>query len=128
MGWQHVGPQGHGLKTGGEASMTPERMLDISLRVGTSIAFSNALWYAIAASGAWLFFYVLFRRFFRQRRISAAKLLRSQVIRELLHSLRSLAIFGAVGGVVVYCACWDGLRLWADRRVWVDLVCRQHRG
>jgi sterol desaturase/sphingolipid hydroxylase (fatty acid hydroxylase superfamily) len=79
-------------------------MLEISLRYGASITLSNALWYAAVASGAWVFFYVLFRNVFRHRRIGAADVRRSQVLREMWHSLRSLAIFGIVAGLVVWCA------------------------
>lgn len=92
--------------------MTSNELLEISLRAGASVTLSNVLWYALAAGGAWLFFYVLFRKAFYHRRISAIESIPSQVRREIWHSLRSLAIFGVVGVIIVYVALLGCTRIY----------------
>lgn len=62
----------------------------------------NLFWYALMAGAAWLVFYVVFRRPLGHRRISDRPVTRQQVTREMLHSVRSICIFGAVTGLVVY--------------------------
>lgn len=70
--------------------------------LGTSLA--DLFWYGVSACAVWLFFYVLFRARFRHRRVSRDDPTARQVAREIAHSLRSIAIFGLVAGIVVYAA------------------------
>ncbi len=82
--------------------MTLFEKLSLALRTSLGVTLADALWYASLAGAAWLLFYILFPRFFRRRRISAVDPTRQQVTREILQSLRSLAIFGAaIVGVVI---------------------------
>jgi Delta7-sterol 5-desaturase len=92
--------------------MTTKDMLDVSVREGAAFALSNAVWYSIAAGCARLFFYVLFRRLFRGRRIAAGQAPMPQVGREIYHSLRSLVLFGIVAAGVVYLALTGGTRIY----------------
>lgn len=86
--------------------------------VGSSIG--DLLWYALLASGVWLFFYVSFQSQFRHRRISSQGPVAGQIRRELFHSLRSIAIFGLVTGVVVFVAYsgWTRIYLRVDEYGW----------
>jgi Delta7-sterol 5-desaturase len=63
---------------------------------------AEATWYAIMAGTTWLAFYVVFRGVLGRRRISSHGPTRSQIHREVLHSLRSMVIFGLVTGVISY--------------------------
>ncbi len=69
-------------------------------QVGSSVG--DLIAYALSAGALWLFFYVLFRQPMRHRRISRLEPTSAQVTREVLHSLRSIFIFGLVSAVVVY--------------------------
>jgi sterol desaturase/sphingolipid hydroxylase (fatty acid hydroxylase superfamily) len=81
---------------------------------------SDLLLYAFLALGLWLFFYVVFRTKFRHRRISQRDPTATQIKREILHSLRSIAIFGLVTGTVVYAGFsgWTRLYLRIDDYGW----------
>jgi len=80
--------------------------------------------YAFLACGLWLFFHVVFRRKFRHRPISQRERTPGQVTREVIHSLRSIAIFGLVTGVVVYAGYsgWTRLYLRFDEYGWTWFV------
>ncbi len=71
---------------------------------GASVGFSlyQLFWYVVFALTAWGFFHVLFRRWFRGRRIGRDDPTLRQGVRETLYSVRSIAIFGLVTGGIVY--------------------------
>ena len=113
---------GHGnLK---RRSMTVNQKLLQSLLALWGASIGYLALYAILALGAWLFFYVVFRKKFRHRRVSHREPTSGQVRREVAHSLRSIAIFGAVTGVVAYCGYsgWTRLYLRIGEYGWVWLV------
>jgi sterol desaturase/sphingolipid hydroxylase (fatty acid hydroxylase superfamily) len=62
----------------------------------------RAFWYLTIAGFAWLMLHVLFARRLAGRRISKELPTRGQMGREVLYSLRSLAVYGLVGGIVVF--------------------------
>jgi Delta7-sterol 5-desaturase len=64
----------------------------------------DAFWYAVMAGSAYLLCHVLFKNVLRHRRISDRPIVRFQISREILQSLRSLAIFGCIGGVIYFLA------------------------
>lgn len=84
--------------------MTVSEKLAQSLRVLVGTSLGDVFWYGLLAGGLWLFFDVAFRATFRHRRISSGEPTRQQVTREVLHSLRSIAIFGLLTGGIVYAA------------------------
>jgi sterol desaturase/sphingolipid hydroxylase (fatty acid hydroxylase superfamily) len=88
--------------------------LDIALRASLGVTFADLLWYAFLAGAAWLLFYILFPRFFRRRRVADVDPTRQQVTREILHSLRSLAVFGLVAAAVVLAALEGWTRIYVD--------------
>jgi len=100
--------------------MTVKDKLIQSLLVVVGTTLSDLIWYGLFACGVWLFFYVSFRSQYRHRRISRDDPKPGQVRRELLYSLRSIAIFGLVTGGVVYAAYsgWTRLYLRVDQYGW----------
>ena len=84
--------------------MSLVQSINLALRTAFGVTLADALWYLILAGLAWLAFYVLFPRFFRRRRVADVDPTRKQVAREILHSLRSLAIFGLVAIFMVLAA------------------------
>src|SRR5262249_43550785 len=67
-------------------------------------ALSELVWYVLLASAVWLFFYVAFQAAFRHRRVLRRDPTARQVLREVTHSLRSIAVFGLVTLAVAACA------------------------
>jgi sterol desaturase/sphingolipid hydroxylase (fatty acid hydroxylase superfamily) len=100
--------------------MTVEQKLVLSLRALLGVSFADLCWYALTACGVWLFFYVIFRARFRQRRVSRQDPTAQQMAREIAHSLRSIAIFGVVTGFVVYAAYsgWTRIYIRIDDYGW----------
>lgn len=84
--------------------MTTWERLEKAALATPGMSLGDAMWYGIMAGTAWLFFHVLFRKALRHRRIADRDPVAKQMGREILHSLRSLAIFGAVGGVIYFLA------------------------
>lgn len=82
---------------------------DIALFSGITLV--TALRYALFAGTAWLLAYVWLRRRWFHRKVVRAIPDSRDVRREILHSLRTIAIFGIVGVVTV----------WAVRRGWTQL-------
>lgn len=80
----------------------------------------DLFWYGLMACGVWLFYFVLFPRRYRHRRIAAHVPSGRQVAREIAQSLRSIAIFGLVAGVVVFAAYsgWTRLYVGVERYGW----------
>ena len=93
----------------------------LALRAGIGISFGDALAYVSFAGVLWLGFYVLFRQAAWSRKIVPRFPVRKQLRWELLYSLRSTAVFGAVGVLVVYAAYsgWTRIYLPIDRYGWV---------
>src|SRR3954453_6299680 len=87
--------------------MTVGQKLQRALRAFLASSLADLFWYGLMACSVWLFFYVAFRTAFRHRRVSRQEPTRQQVGREILHSLRSLAVFGLVGGVIA-CSALSG--------------------
>ena len=100
--------------------MTVKEKLTQSLFVFLGSSVSDLLWYALLAFGVWLCFYVTFRSQMRHRRVSRNDPVPRQIKREVLHSLRSIAIFGLVTGIVVYAGYsgWTRLYLRVDQYGW----------
>lgn len=92
--------------------MTVAEKLTRSLRALLGTSLGDLFWYAVLACGVSLFFYVAFRGRFHHRRVSRKAATLRQVMREALYSLRSIAIFGLVAGVIAYAACSGGTRLY----------------
>jgi Delta7-sterol 5-desaturase len=93
--------------------MTLEEKLALSLRALVASSLTYLFWYGLLAFALWLVFHVAFRATLRHRRISRRELKSRQKTREILHSLRSIAIFGLVYAVVVYADCCGWTRLYA---------------
>jgi sterol desaturase/sphingolipid hydroxylase (fatty acid hydroxylase superfamily) len=87
-------------------------------------ATADLVWYALLAGVAWLVFYVVFRATFRRRRVCREGPTGGQVSRELLTSLRSIAVFGLVSGAVVFAAAsgWTRLYWRVDEYGWTWFV------
>jgi Delta7-sterol 5-desaturase len=81
--------------------------------VGVSIG--EGFWYLMMAGGTWLFFYVVFRTALRHRRVAKLDPTRRQVFREILHSLRSIAIFSLIWGCTVLFARTFSIHLFRGR-------------
>jgi sterol desaturase/sphingolipid hydroxylase (fatty acid hydroxylase superfamily) len=92
--------------------MTVHEKLSRSLRALLGSSLGDLSLYALLALGAWLFFYVVFRKHLQHRRLSQRDPTPRQVAREIFHSLRSIAIFGLVTGAVVYAAYSGWTRLY----------------
>jgi sterol desaturase/sphingolipid hydroxylase (fatty acid hydroxylase superfamily) len=92
--------------------MTIEEKLARTFHALVSTSLGDFFWYALLAGGAWLFFDIVFRAAFRHRRISSRARGPGQVRREVLHSVRSVVIFGLVTGAVIYSACCGETRLY----------------
>ena len=81
----------------------PDR-LQHSLRAAGGFAVGDLLWYAAFAGAIWLLFYVLLKSLFRRRKIVPQPPAWPQIGREVGNSVRSVAIFGLTGGLVVFLA------------------------
>ena len=101
--------------------MTFNEKLTRSLLALLGGSLSQLFWYGLLACGVWLFFYVAFRAKFCHRRLSCDEPTRRQVAREIVCSLRSIAIFGLVVGAVVYAAYsgWTRLYLRMESYGWL---------
>src|SRR5262245_1615726 len=89
-GWDHSEQRVEG------SGMAVEKKLEQALRAFLGSTIADLFWYALMACAVWLFFYVAFRTAFRQRRVSRQDPTRRQVGREIIHSLRSVVVFGLV--------------------------------
>jgi lathosterol oxidase len=88
------------------------------------VALKYGFWYVLLAGFAWFLTRVLFRRASVKRRIAAALPTLSQMGRETLYSIRSLMIFGAVGGFVAFAAFSGWTRMYGrfDERGWIWFI------
>jgi sterol desaturase/sphingolipid hydroxylase (fatty acid hydroxylase superfamily) len=69
-----------------------------------AISIGQAFWYLMFASATWLFFHVLFRGLLARRKIRRGRPTWRQLGWEVLYSLRSLVVFGMVGGFIAFAA------------------------
>lgn len=74
----------------------------ISLLAIPGASLERAFWYFTLAGFAWLTLHLVLARWLARRRIAAAAPTAGQMGRELLYSLRSLAVYGLVGGGMVF--------------------------
>src|SRR5688500_6373350 len=82
--------------------MSTEDKLERAGQAFVGHVMSDLIWYALLAGAAWLVCHVAFRRALRKRRVSRQDPSARQVGREVLHSLRSVTVFGLVTGAVIY--------------------------
>jgi len=85
--------------------VTVAEKLQWSLKAVPSMSLGDGLGYFLVAGAVWLFFAGAFRSTFQRRKISRGQPTGRQIGRELLCSIRNVAIFGLVGGAVVYPNC-----------------------
>lgn len=76
--------------------MTLQQQIARAFEVAVGFVVWEMFWYILAAAAAWLFFTIVFRAFFRHRRVAREDPTRQQIRREFLQSLRSIVIFGFV--------------------------------
>ena len=74
----------------------------LALRAAPAISLGDAFWYGLMAGVAWLALYVVLRRAMRGRKIVPRFPTLKQLGWEILYSLRSLLVFGAVGSFVAF--------------------------
>jgi lathosterol oxidase len=103
---QHSGGQDHvDDKRADEETSRTMRFEEKLLRAARSvyhIALGEAFWYLTLAALVWIALYVVLWKVLRNRKIAEGWPTRSQVGHEFLYSLRSLVLFGLVGGCVVF--------------------------
>jgi Delta7-sterol 5-desaturase len=92
----------------------------LSVMAVPRISREEATWYLLFASVTWLAFYVLLRRRLAHRKINPRYPAWKQLGWELLFSLRSLLVFGIVGGFIVFCvrSGWSRLYFRIDDHGW----------
>jgi hypothetical protein len=95
--------------------MTISEKLIRAIKAIPGMSVGDAMWYAIVAGTAYLFFHVLFRQALRHRRISHEHDGLRQISREILLSVQSLAIFGVVGGMIYFAAMCGWTRFYYVR-------------
>ena len=98
--------------------MDLHQKLAYSVRAAISSSLGELFWYALMACGTWLFFYVIFRKVLKHRRISTQDPSRQQILREIGHSLRSIFIFGFVAVAVVFAALSGWTRMYVGGESW----------
>ena len=84
----------------------------------------RAFWYFATAGFAWLVLHVLLARWLAHRRIGSQLPRASQMGRELLYSLSSLAVYGLVGGFMVFAVAseWTPMYFRIERYGWTWFV------
>jgi sterol desaturase/sphingolipid hydroxylase (fatty acid hydroxylase superfamily) len=104
--------------------MSFSERLQVAMRAAPSISGGEAFWYVLFAGGLWLIFDVLFRRPLWRRRISGKVPAWKQMGREFLYSLRSMTIFGAAGGFIVFAGYsgWTQIYVRVERYGWTWFV------
>ena len=104
--------------------MTTSEKLIRAIKAIPGMSIGDAMWYAIVAGLAYLFFHVLFRQALRHRRISNEHNGARQISREILLSIQSLAIFGVVGAMIYFAAMSGWTRFYGpiDKYGWAYYV------
>ena len=82
--------------------MTALDRLWASLLDVPGISIAEGVWYFSLASLAWITLYVLLRRWVQRRKISPRQPTWRQMGWEVLYSVRSLLVFGIVGGFMAF--------------------------
>jgi len=84
------------------------------------VALGEAFWYLLFAGGLWLTFWVALRRPLRRRRILARVPGWRQMSWEVLYSLRSMFIFGLMGGFLSFAIAsgWTRMYWRVERHGW----------
>ncbi len=98
--------------------------LRISARIAPAVSASEAFWYFLFAGCAWLLFDVLLVRRLRRRRIAQEPHRLAQMRRELLYSLRSMAVYGVMGGLIAFLALsgWTQIYMRVEKYGWTYFV------
>ena len=98
--------------------------LRIAFSAVPGISLNHGIWYLLLAGLAWVVLHWFLGRRLAGRRIHPAIPSRQQLGRELLCSLRSVAIFGVVGGLVVFAVAsgWTQMYFRIDRYGWSYFV------
>ena len=98
--------------------------LRIALTAIPAIALTPGFWYVLLAGLAWIGLHWLFSRLLARRRINPQIPARSQISREVLCSLRSLVIFGLMGGFVAFSVVsgWTWMYFRVERYGWPWLL------
>jgi Delta7-sterol 5-desaturase len=82
--------------------MSLDHKLRRTLQSIPAVFTGEGFWYFVLAGAAWLVLYVLLTRWFRRRRIADCEPTWKQMGWELAYSLRSLLVFGVVGGFIAF--------------------------
>jgi sterol desaturase/sphingolipid hydroxylase (fatty acid hydroxylase superfamily) len=95
-----------------------------SWQAALATSLSDLFWYGILAAAVWVCFHSLLRRAMAGRRLMRYEPTRGQIAREILHSVRSIAIFGLVAAVVVFAAIsgWTRIYIRIERFGWTWFV------
>lgn len=98
--------------------------LRIALTAVPAIALNHGFWYLLLAGLAWIALHWLFSRLMARRRINPLAPTRRQISREVLCSLRSLVIFGLMGGFVAFAVVsrWTQMYFRVERYGWTWLI------
>lgn len=103
--------------------MSVGERLRLSLMAGFGATPARMAFYVFMAGTAYLVVRFVLQRWFRHRRISRLEASSGQMRREFLQSMRTIVIFGAVHGLLVYAALsgWTQLYRHVDSYGWVWL-------
>ncbi len=98
--------------------------LRLALTAVPGIALNHGFWYVLLAGLAWVLLHWLLSRLLARRRIRPDVPTRGQIRREVLCSLRSLLIFGLMGGFVAYSVMsgWTWMYFRIERYGWTWLI------
>lgn len=88
--------------------------LQICVQAALARVAGDLFWYGLLAAILWFCFYVLLETRLQHRRVGSRRAADGQVRREILHSLRSIMIFGFVTGVVVFAWCSGKTQLYLN--------------
>ncbi len=104
--------------------MSVSERIEIALHSAVRSLPSRAALYLIAAGTAFLFVRFLMQRWFRHRRISPFEVRDGQVRLEILQSMRTIAVFGVVHGLIVFAILsgWTRMYRRIDEYGWVWLL------
>lgn len=104
--------------------MTMLQRLTISLRAWTAASLTQLFWYGLLASLVWLTFYLVLRSKLAHRRIGGQTPSLHQYRREVMHSLRSIAIFGLMAALMVQAIIngWTRMYFQLDQFGWAYFV------
>jgi lathosterol oxidase len=104
--------------------MSLDDKLRIAFTAVPGISLNHGFWYFVLAGLAWVVLHWLFSRLLARRRIRPDIPTREQIRREVLCSLRSLVIFGLMGGFVAFSVMsgWTWMYFRIERYGWTWLI------